>query len=93
MRPLGPSRPTGLLLSQEQDGGVATPSALGRGKGGSVGGNAGGGGEEYASAVRRHIGIAVPENGGNFPMGVVLPLKDVNAALDSYLRLCTRDER
>lgn len=43
--------------------------------------------EAYSAAARRHMGIAVPENGGKDPIGVLLPTsKGANQALDLYLQ-------
>ena len=48
--------------------------------------------EAYAAAVKRHMGIAVPENGGKEPLGVLLPWDDMNA-LDEYLQSCAQERR
>jgi len=42
--------------------------------------------EAYASAVKRHMGIAVPENGGKVPLGVLLPAE--STTLEAYLQSC-----
>ncbi len=47
--------------------------------------------EAYDAAVRRSVGIGVPENGGKKPLGVVLPLSTsskAGGALDQYLKSC-----
>lgn len=47
--------------------------------------------EAYDSAVRRSVGIAVPENGGKEPLGVLLPhasSSEAGEALDMYLKSC-----
>ena len=51
--------------------------------------------EAYDAAVRRSVGIAVPENGGKEPLGVVLPLSTSSGAgeaLDTYLKSCVRKQ-
>ena len=41
----------------------------------------------YASAVKRHMGIAIPENGGKVPLGVLLPTESTTSdALETYLQ-------
>ena len=45
--------------------------------------------EAYTSAVKRHMGIAVPENGGKVPLGVLLPTESTTSdALEAYLQSC-----
>lgn len=49
--------------------------------------------EAYDAVVRRSVGIGVPENGGKYPLGVVLPLSTssrAGGALDEYLKSCIR---
>jgi protein FRA10AC1 len=51
--------------------------------------------EAYDAAVRRSVGIGVPENNGKQPIGVVLPLStssEAGEALDRYLRSCMHNE-
>mmetsp|Transcript_31889 Transcript_31889/g.67044 ORF Transcript_31889/g.67044 Transcript_31889/m.67044 type:complete len:438 (+) Transcript_31889:154-1467(+) len=49
----------------------------------------------YSAAARRHMGIAVPENGGKDPIGVVLPTtsEEVNRSLELYLQSCAEERR
>jgi len=49
--------------------------------------------EAYASAVKRHMGIAVPENGGKVPLGVLLPTESTTSdALEVYLQSCADEQ-
>ena len=50
--------------------------------------------EAYASAVKRHMGIAVPENGGKVPLGVLLPTESTTSdALEVYLQSCADEQQ
>ncbi len=49
----------------------------------------------YDAAVRRSVGIGVPENNGKEPIGVVLPLStssEAGEALDWYLKSCIHNK-
>ena len=50
--------------------------------------------EAYASAVKRHVGISVPENGGKVPLGVLLPTESTTSdALEAYLQSCADEQQ
>ena len=64
--------------------------------------------EAYSAAVKRHMGIAVPENGGKEPLGVLLPTTtsttthsnscpggniDDAGTLEGYLQSCAKEQR
>ena len=50
--------------------------------------------EAYASAVKRHMGIAIPENGGKVPLGVLLPSESSTSdALEVYLQSCADEQQ
>jgi len=50
--------------------------------------------EAYASAVKRHMGIAIPENGGKVPLGVLLPTESTASdALEVYLQSCADEQQ
>ena len=50
--------------------------------------------EAYASAVKRHMGISVPENGGKVPLGVLLPTESTASdALEAYLQSCADEQQ
>ena len=50
--------------------------------------------EAYATAVKRHMGIAVPENGGKVPLGVLLPTESTASdALEAYLQSCADEQQ
>ena len=50
--------------------------------------------EAYAAAVKRHMGIAVPENGGKEPLGVLLPTATSGRDdMNVYLESCAQERR